>query len=71
MATASHFLLRPGSVILRLAVVQATVKPGWPAAFQRLVTEKGFRWAVAAVSFVARSLPGIGRFAFLVFALCR
>jgi len=61
MATALHFLLRPGLVILQLAVAQATVKAGWPAAFPRLVTEKGSRWAVAAVSFVARSLPGIGR----------
>src|SRR6266496_2650742 len=60
-ATALHFLLRPGLVILQLAVAQATVKAGWPAAFPRLVTEKGSRWAVAAVSFVARSLPGIGR----------
>ena len=61
MATALHFLLRPGLVILQLAVAQATVKAGWPAAFPRLATEKGSRWAVAAVSFVARSLPGIGR----------
>lgn len=60
-ATATHFLLRPGSVILQLAVAQATVKAGCPAAFPRLATEKGSRWAVAAVSFVARSLPGIGR----------
>ena len=60
-ATALHFLLRPGLVILQLAVAQATVKAGWPAAFPRLATEKGSRWAVAAVSFVARSLPGIGR----------
>ncbi len=61
MATALHFLLRPGLVILQLAVAQATVKAGWPAAFPRLATEKGSRWAVAAVSLVARSLPGIGR----------
>ena len=60
-ATALHFLLRPGLVILQLAVAQAKVKAGWPADFPRLVTEKGSRWAVAAVSFVARSLPGIGR----------
>lgn len=60
-ATALHFLLRPGLVILQLAVAQATVKAGWPADFPRLATEKGSRWAVAAVSFVARSLPGIGR----------
>ena len=60
-ATALHFLLRPGLVILQLAVAQATVKADWPAAFPRLAREKGFRWAVAAVSFVARSLPGIGR----------
>jgi len=61
MATALHFLLRPGLVIPQLAVAQATVKAGWPAAFPRLATEKGSRWAVAADSFVARSLPGIGR----------
>jgi len=60
-ATAVHFLLRPGLVILQLAVAQATVKAGWPAAFPRLAMEKGSRWAVAAVSFVARSLPAIGR----------
>src|SRR4029077_8897033 len=60
-ATALHFLLRPGLVILQLAVAQATVKSGCPADFPRLVTEKGSRSAVAAVSFVARSLPGIGR----------
>src|SRR4029077_2175514 len=60
MATALHFLLRPGLVILQLAVAQATVKDDWPC-FPRPVTEKGSRWAVAAVSFVARSLPGIGR----------
>ncbi len=60
-ATALHFLLRPGLVILQLAVAQATVKAGWPADFPRLATEKGSRWAVAAVSFVARSLPGTGR----------
>src|SRR5437867_8544530 len=60
-ARGSHFLLPLGSVILQLGVPQATVKAGWPAAFPRLATEKGSRWAVAAVSFVARSLPGIGR----------
>ena len=48
-------------MILQLAVAQATVKADWPADFPRLVTVKGSRWAVAAVSFVARSLPGIGR----------
>src|SRR5216110_3585294 len=60
-ARGTHFLLPLGSVILQLGVAQATVKAGWPAAFPRLATEKGSRWAVAAVSFVARSLPGIGR----------
>src|SRR5881392_3900101 len=60
-ARGTHFLLPLGSVILQLGVPQATVKAGWPAAFPRLATEKGSRWAVAAVSFVARSLPGIGR----------
>jgi len=71
MATASHFLLRPGSVILQPAVAQAREKAGLPAALPRLATEKGSRWAVAAVSFVARSSPGIGRVAFVPFALCR
>ena len=59
-ATALHFLLRPDLVTLQLAVARATVKADWAADFPRLVTEKGSRWAVAAVSFVARSLPGIG-----------
>src|SRR5437867_11642320 len=63
-ARGSHFLLPLGSVILQLGVPQATVKAGWPAAFPRLATEKGSRWAVAAVSFVARSSPEHGRFAF-------
>ena len=55
MARASHFLLRLGSVIVQLAVPLVTVKADWPAAFQRLATEKGSRWAVAVVSFVVRS----------------
>src|SRR5437763_15935734 len=66
-----HFLLPLGSVILQLGVPQATVKAGWPAAFPRLATEKGSRWAVAAVSFVARSSPEPGRFAFPAPAVCR
>src|SRR5437867_4329398 len=70
-ARGSHFLLPLGSVILQLGVPQATVKAGWPAAFQRLATEKGSRWAVAAVSFVARSSPEPGRFAFPAPAVCR
>src|SRR5439155_18465429 len=70
-ARGSHFLLPLGSVILQLGVPQATVKAGWPAAFPRLATEKGSRWAVAAVSFVARSSPEPGRFAFPAPAVCR
>src|SRR6266536_2703476 len=70
-ARGTHFLLPLGSVILQLGVPQATVKAGWPAAFPRLATEKGSRWAVPAVSFVARSSPGPGRFAFLASAVCR
>src|SRR5207247_847473 len=66
-----HFLLPLGSVNLQLGVPQATVKAGWPAAFPRLATEKGSRWAVAAVSFVARSSPEPGRFAFPAPAVCR
>src|SRR6266496_2048553 len=69
-ARGTHFLLPLGSVILQLGVPQATVKAGWPAAFPRLATEKGSRWVVAAVSFVARSSPGPGRFAFLASAVC-
>src|SRR2546430_12652988 len=70
-ARGTHFLLPLGSVILQLGVPQATVKAGWPAAFPRLATEKGSRWAVAAVSFVARSSPEPGRFAFSAPAVCR
>src|SRR6266480_2413307 len=70
-ARGAHFLLPLGSVILQLGVPQATVKAGRPAAFPRLATEKGSRWAVAAVSFVARSSPEPGRFAFPAPAVCR
>src|SRR5206468_3082222 len=70
-ARGTHFLLPLGSVILQLGVPQATVKAGWPAAFPRLATAKGSRWAVAAVSFVARSSPEPGRFAFPAPAVCR
>ena len=66
---ASHFLLRPGSVILQPGVLQAVVKADWPDAFPRMAraTEKGSR-QIVAVSFVARSSPELGRFAFV---LCR
>src|SRR5213594_1141761 len=70
-ARETHFLLPLGSVILQLGVPQATVKAGWPAAFPRLATEKGSRWGVAAVSFVARYSPEPGRFAFPAPAVCR
>ena len=70
-ATASHFLLRLGWVILPPAVPQATVKAGSPAAFPRLAREKDSRRVVAAVSFAARSSPAPARFAFVLFALCR
>src|SRR5213592_4661835 len=70
-ARGAHFLLPLGSVILQLGVPQATVKAGWPVAFPRLATEKGSRWAVVAVSFVARSSPEPGRFAFPAPAVCR
>src|SRR5437773_6567643 len=70
-ARGTHFLLPLWSVILQLGVPQATVKAGWPAAFPRLATAKGSRWAVAAVSFVARSSPEPGRFAFPAPAVCR
>src|SRR6266496_2745226 len=47
---ASHFLLRPGSVILQLVVPQVTVTADSPAAFPRLATamETGSRQVVAA-----------------------
>src|SRR3989442_15956753 len=66
---AFHFLLRPGSVIPRPGVLPAMVKADWPAAFPRLAraTEKGSR-QVVDVSFVARSSPELGHFAFV---LCR
>src|SRR6266487_5886075 len=70
-ARGTHFLLPLGSVILQLGVPQVTVKADWPAAFSRLATEKGSRWAVAAVSFVARSSPEPGRLAFVASAVCR
>src|SRR5947199_9083991 len=70
-ARETHFLLPLGSVILQRGVPPATVKAGWPAAFPRLATEKGSRWRVAAVSFVARSSPEPGRFAFPAPAVCR
>src|SRR6266516_3204439 len=70
-ARGTHFLLPLGSVTLQLGVPQVTVKADWPAAFSRLATEKGSRWAVAAVSFVARSSPEPGRLAFLASAVCR
>src|SRR5438128_12598282 len=70
-ATASHFLLRLGWVILPPAVPQATVKAGSPAAFPRLAREKDSRRVVAAVSFAARSSPAPARFAFVLFAFCR
>src|SRR6266487_3920819 len=65
-ARGTHFLLPLGSVILQLGVPQVTVKADWPAAFSRLATEKGSRWAVAAVSFVARSSPEPGGLAVAV-----
>src|SRR6266542_2778539 len=65
---ASHFLLRPGSVILQLVVPQVTVTADSPAAFPRLATamETGSRQVVAAVSFVAGSSPALGRFLFVL-----
>src|SRR6266567_1755965 len=47
----SHFLLRPGSVILQLVVPLVTVTADSPAAFPRLATamETGSRSVVAAV----------------------
>src|SRR5213592_2239811 len=70
-ARGAHFLLPLGSVLFQFGVPQARLKAGRPAAFPRLATEKGSRWAVAAVSFVARSSPEPGRFAFPAPAVCR
>src|SRR6266702_3001932 len=49
---ASHFLLRPGSVIPRPGVLQAMVKADWTAAFPHLAraTEKGSRQAGSVVA---------------------
>ena len=57
---AFRFHLRPGSVILQLVVLLGKVKAGLPAGFPRPAMEKASRPAVAAVSFVARSSPGLG-----------
>ena len=64
-ARASHFLLRPGSAILQLAVPLVPVKAGSPAAFPHLAKamETGSRPVAAAVSFVARSSPALACFA--------
>lgn len=57
-------------MILQLVVPLVMVKAGSPADFPRLATamETGSRPVVAAVSFVARSSPGLDRFSF---GLCR
>jgi len=65
---AFHFHPRLGSVILWLVVPLVTVKAGLAADFLRPAMEKASRSVVAAVSSVARSSPGLGRFAFV---LCR
>src|SRR5436309_10782450 len=59
MAKAFHFLLRRGSVILHPAVPPAMARADWPVACQRPAKERGSHRIVAAVSFAARSLPGI------------
>jgi len=59
---AFHFHHRPGLVILQLVVLLVTVKAGLAAGFPRPAMAKASR-LVAAASFVARSLPGLGRFA--------
>ena len=56
-----HFLLRPGSAILYLAVLLARVKAVGLVACRRPEREKESRQA-AAVFFAARSSPGLGRF---------
>src|SRR5205823_122242 len=55
-----HFLLHPGLAILRLAVRLARVKAVGLVASHRPATVKGFRQAVVAVSFAARSSPVTG-----------
>src|SRR6266700_772308 len=62
---AFHFHLRPGLVILQLAVPLVTVTAGSPAGFPRRARamETGSRPVAAAVSFVARSSPALACFA--------
>ena len=55
-------------MILRLVALLVTVKAGLAADFLRPAREKASRSVFAAVSSVARSSPGLGRFAFV---LCR
>lgn len=68
LARAFHFGLRPGSETPQLAVVQARGKDDSPSVFPGRETVRGFHPVVAAVVSVARSLPGVVRFAFV---LCR
>src|SRR4029453_16916383 len=61
MVRAFHFLLRPVSAILHLAVLPARVKAVGLVACRHRAREKESRHA-AALFFAARSLPELGRF---------
>ena len=57
-----HFLLRPGSAIVHLAVPLAMAKAVGLVACRRPARETGFGQAALPDSFVPRSWPGFGRF---------
>ena len=57
-----HFLLRPGSAIVHLAVPLAMAKAVGLVACRRPAREKGFGQAAVPDSFAPRSWPGLGRF---------
>src|SRR5262249_44931449 len=69
-ATAFRFLLRRDSAIVQPAAALATAKVDFPAAVVRRAREMESRQVVAAaaVSFAARSWPGLGPFAVALFA---
>src|SRR5262249_3628536 len=71
MAMVPHFLLRPGSVILRPAVALAMAKADSPAGLVRLAREMGSHRVVVAVSFGARFSPAPDPSAAVPSAVCR
>ena len=58
-------------MIVLPVVGPAMVRADYPAAFPHRAREMGSRRVVAAVSFAVRFSPEIGRFAVVVFAVCR